>query len=111
MVSILELSKWRNKVCISLFTESGQVLFYFFLYCVSLTAAVDQLDASYLSRKSDMAMIRLLTCSAPLQMHYCIKIVCLLQLFVGQKSSNLNITFIKHRSFKIHLYVWLNICM
>jgi hypothetical protein len=77
-VSILELSKLRNKVCISLFTESGQVLFYFFLYCVSLVAAVDQLDASYLSRKSDMAMFRLLTCCTPLQMHYSIKVVCLL---------------------------------
>jgi len=34
-VSILELNNLQHKVCISLFTESGQVLFCFFLYCVS----------------------------------------------------------------------------
>ena len=56
-ISILELSNLRHKVCTSLFTESGQVLFYFFLYSVSPIAAVDQLVASYLSRKSDMALI------------------------------------------------------
>jgi hypothetical protein len=72
---------------------------------VSLISAVDQLDASNLSRKSDMALIWLLTCCILLHTHYSIKIACLQHFFVGQNRCNLNITFIKYSCLNINLYL------